>query len=81
MMADVSLRLPDSIMRKLDEHRGDVGRAEFVESCVNGFLANREVPAVGYATREELEEFKRGIRNLQTSFIEFVLTYLIELAR
>jgi len=80
-MSDVSLHLPDEIMRKLDEHRGDVGRAEFVESCVNGFLAKKEIPAIGYATREELEEFKQGIKKLESRFIEFVLTYLIELGR
>ncbi len=80
-MADVSLRLPDEIMRKLDEHRGDVSRVEFVESCVNGFLGKREMPAIGYATKEELEEFKQGIKKLESTFIEFVLTYLIELDR
>lgn len=80
-MSDVSLRLPDEIMRKLDEHRGDVGRAEFVESCVDGFLAKEEIPDTGYATREELEEFKQGIKKLESRFIEFVLTYLIELER
>lgn len=80
-MADVSLRLPDEIMRKLDEHRGDVSRVEFVESCVSRFVAKSEVPLATYATKEELEEFKQGIKNLESRFIEFVLTYLIELGR
>jgi len=59
-MSDVSLRLPDEIMRKLDEYRGDVGRAEFVESCVNGFLAKEEIPDIGYATMEELERLSEN---------------------
>lgn len=80
-MSDVSLRLPDEIMRKLDEHRGDVGRAEFVESCVNGFLVKGEIPNERYATKEELEEFEQGIKKLESRFIEFVLTYLIEVGR
>ena len=121
------LILDQGLVGKIDENRGDLTRAEFIEFCVDNCLGQiigeeaisreerraeieltsareamrreerhaeavrreerrteveltsvREKEAI-YVTGEELEEFKHGIRDLIRAFLEFTITFGLEL--
>lgn len=74
--------ISQELLRKIDRNRGGLSREEFVGLCLDAFLA-RGGNRTGwntYVTREEFEEFQRDIRGLQRSFIDFLITYLLELS-
>lgn len=74
--------ISQELLRKIDQNRGGLSREEFVGLCLDAFLARRRVRITEetYVTREEFEEFQRDIRGLQRSFIDFLITYLLELS-
>jgi len=87
MMERQTIWLPDSLLRKIEERRGQLTPEEFIEHCVDTFLAQQasekripRPPSVGeQVTREELEEFERRLKQTMRAFLEFLLTYNIEL--
>jgi hypothetical protein len=87
------LVVDDTLIDRLDQYRGDVSRAEFLEICVDRCLeefqreekrtVERELPVrhgeeAVYATRREFQEFKRSVKDLLTAFMDFVTTYRLE---
>jgi len=74
--------ISQELLGKIDRNRGGLSREEFVGLCLDAFLARGGNRAGGntYVTREEFEEFQRDIRGLQRSFIDFLITYLLELS-
>jgi len=88
MMERQTIWLPDSLLRKIEERRGELTPEEFIEHCVDTFLAQqisekqatrRAKPVGEQVTREELEEFERRLKQTMRAFLEFLLTYNIEL--
>ena len=73
------LIVPESLARRIDENRGDMGRAEFIDYCIDALLKTPHHEA--YATKEELEDFKKSIKTLLKSFIDFTLSYDLELSK
>ncbi len=94
------LVLNQGLISKIDESRGELNRAEFIdfciERCLEQFLAEerekqekrpveptppprREEP--GFATRDEFEEFRRGITELLGTFLDFYISFGLELGR
>ena len=88
--------LPEETVRKIDLHRGDMSRAEFIDFLIDTVLAQEEVkeekkvprrreeaerarPAEEYVSRAEFDEFRQSIKDLQKAFIDFFLTYGLEL--
>ncbi len=71
----------EELLRKIDQNRAELSREEFVDHCVDAFLAPEADAAAGerYVTREEFRAFQRNIQMLQASFIEFFVTYGLEL--
>jgi hypothetical protein len=52
--------VPESVARKVDDNRGDVSRADFIDSCIDSCL--KEEPGRDrYATTEEFQECKQEI--------------------
>ena len=76
-----ALYLSEELLRKIDEQRGKKSRAEFIDSCIDEFLTERGFPTARYATRKELEDLKERVTRLQKSFMEFILTYIIDLGK
>ncbi len=86
------LIVDDRLIDKLDENRGDVSRAEFVEFCLDRCLeelqterdqseekraderefVTKEREESVSATRREFQEFKRNVRDLITTYLDFV---------
>ncbi len=87
------LALERDLLEKIDENRGDLSQAAFIEFCVDSCLGRavdeesmleesytaREIETGIYATREELREFKHSIRDIIRAFLEFTVTFGLEL--
>ena len=55
--------VPKHLLRKIDENRGDMGRAEFIEFCIDFCLRHGEEPSRAGLERlsMELESFKKEV--------------------
>jgi len=75
------LNLPESLLRRIDEYRGNLSRAEFIELCVNHMASQEAATEMRspYATREELRELERSLKDLIRNFMDFFLCFKIEL--
>lgn len=89
------LLLDRGLVEKIDDNRGDLSRAEFIEFCIDTCLGVEEPEKVEkypeqefaprqkempiYATREEFQEFRRGMRELLRAFLDFFITFGLEL--
>ena len=73
--------LPASLVGAIDECRGDLSRADFINVLLERALSGNQekTTPVAYVTRQELEEFERSMRSLLRSFLEFFVTYGLEL--
>jgi hypothetical protein len=83
---------PVRLLEKIDRSRDRLSRAEFVEFCVDTLLKQEEVSvtepeekisakgakAEESVSRQEFEEFKNGIKNLQRAYIELLLAVTLE---
>ncbi len=95
MTGKAMLVLEQKLVDKIDENRGDLNRADFIEFCIDNCLreteheeVERKGPDIAeekpegtaiYATREEFQEVKRGITNLLRTFLDFFITFGLEL--
>ncbi len=84
--------IPAKLLRIIDQSRDTLSRVEFVEVCIDTLLKQGEVSGiapeeVGTAkgakveesvSRQEFEEFKRGIKNLQRAYIDLLLAFNLE---
>jgi metal-responsive CopG/Arc/MetJ family transcriptional regulator len=76
------LVMPADLVKKIDDNRGDVSRAEFIEALINSLVKEEhetKESAVQYATREELSAFQQDMRQLLKSFLDFFVSYGLEL--
>jgi hypothetical protein len=68
--------------RKIDENRGDMSVSEFINFLIDSHL---DEPAAAQqsdlVTKEEFHHFEEGIRDLLRSFLEFFLSYGLELGK
>jgi hypothetical protein len=74
------LVVPAELVRKIDENRGDMSQAEFLNYLIDNRLKSG-VKDDEYVTREALREFEHGIKDLLRSFLEFVVSYGLELGK
>jgi len=75
------LVVPADLVRKIDDSRGDVSRAEFLEALIDNLVKEKSEPkdAMKYATREELSSFEQDMKQLLKSFLDFFVSYGLEL--
>ena len=71
--------------RKLDENRGDLNLSEFINFLIDSRLkADSVKPAAAkpeYITQEDFTQFQQGIKDLLRNFMEFFLSYGLELGQ
>ncbi len=76
------LILDAATVRKIDENRGDLSVSEFINILIDSHL---DEPAASQhnelVTKEEFHHFEEGIRDLLRSFLEFFLSYGLELGK
>ncbi len=81
-MTDKKMLIVDAeLMQKIDENRGDMGRAEFINFLINSQLEESSVsqPNRNYVEREEFQEFAQGMKELLRNFLDFFISYGMEL--
>jgi hypothetical protein len=80
-MTDKSMLIVDSnLVQKIDKNRGDMGRSEFISFLIDNQLKDEEVSVENnFVSREEFQQFHQGIKELLRNFLDFFLSYGLEL--
>ena len=78
--------LPTELVQTIDANRGDVSRDSFIQLLIDSHLEGTGSEATassnaGYVTPGDLSEFEEGIRELLRHFLEFFLSYGLELGK
>ena len=76
------LVVPADLVKKIDDSRGDVSRAEFLEALIDNLVKEQhesKASQVEYATKEELSSFEQDMKQLLKSFLDFFVSYGLEL--
>ena len=80
-MSDKRMLVVDAeLVRNIDENRGDLSRSEFIEFLINSQLKGENKGNDG-VTREEFRQFQEGAKELLRSFLEFFISYGLELGK
>jgi len=78
------LIVPAEIVRKIDENRGDMSQADFIDFLIDAQLKEeKKEQAVDkkYATKEEVYAFEQDMRGLLKTFLEFFITYGLDMGQ
>jgi len=75
--------VPADLVKKIDDNRGDMSRAEFIDALIDNLVAEKPVPeetiTVEYATKTQLVSFEQDMKQLLKSFLDFFVSYGLEL--
>ena len=71
------------LVKKIDDNRGDMGQAEFIDFLIDDQLKQevKEQDEKKYATKEEIRSFEQDIKKLLQSFLDFFVSYGLELGK
>jgi len=70
------------LVKKIDDNRGDMGRSEFINFLIDSQLKEKEESKKeGGVTREEFRQFQEGTKELLRNFLEFFISYGLELGK
>ena len=80
-MAEKRMLIVDAdVARKVDENRGDMNRSEFIDFLIDSQL-KEDTGNQNYISKEEFYQFEQGIKELLRKFLEFFLSYGMELGK
>ncbi len=68
------------VARKVDENRGDMNRSDFINFLIGSCLQEGSEKQ-NYITKEEFSQFQQGTRELLRNFLEFFISYGLELGK
>ena len=68
------------VVRKVDENRGDMNRSDFINFIIDNCLTE-DSGKQNYITKEEFSQFQQGTRELLRNFLEFFVSYGLELGK
>ena len=68
------------VARKVDENRGDMNRSEFLDFLIDSQL-KEDTGNQNYVSKEELDQLEQGIKDLLRKFLEFFISYGLELGK
>lgn len=82
-MAEKRMLILDAdTVQKIEENRGDMSVSEFLNFIIDSHLEQSVAPQQGdLVTKDEFQHFEEGIRDLLRSFLEFFLSYELELGK
>ena len=84
-MPDKRMLIVDAeVVRKVDENRGDLSCSEFLTYLIDGRLEEDTVKQnvnQNYVSKEEFTQLEQGIKELLRNFLEFFLSYGLELGK
>jgi hypothetical protein len=70
------------LVKKVDDNRGDMGQSEFINFLIETQLKEKEEgKKQGDVTREEFHQFQEGTKELLRNFLEFFISYGLELGK
>jgi len=69
------------VARKVDENRGDMNRSEFLNFLIDSQLKEEDISSNNYVSKEEFNQLEQGIKELLRNFLEFFLSYGMELGK
>jgi hypothetical protein len=70
------------LVKRIDDNRGDIGRSEFINFLIESQLKEKEEgKKQGSVTREEFHQFQEGTKELLRNFLEFFISYGLELGK
>ena len=73
--------LPADLVQRIDDNRGDMSRAEFIDALIENLVSDKteskSTPL--YATKEEMAVFQQDMKQLLKSFLDFFMSYGMEL--
>ncbi len=78
--------LPAEVVARVDETRGDINRADFIDILLDSHLGKAREQGQGQepqnvVTPESLESFEEGMKELLRSFLDFFITYGLEIGK
>ncbi len=80
-MAEKRMLIVDAeVVRKIDENRGDMNRSEFLNFLIDSQL-KEEAGNQNYVDKEEFLQFAQGMKELLRNFLEFFISYGLELGK
>ncbi len=70
------------LVKKVDDNRGDMGQSEFINFLIETQLNEKEEGKNhDGVTREEFHQFQEGTKDLLRNFLEFFISYGLELGK
>jgi len=69
------------LVKKIEANRGDMSRAEFLDFLIDNQLKEESKKHNGGVTREEFHQFQEGTKELLRNFVEFFISYGLELGK
>ena len=70
------------LVKRVDDNRGDMGQSEFINFLIEIQLNEKEESKKqGGVTREEFHQFQEGTKELLRNFLEFFISYGLELGK
>ena len=79
--------LPVELVKRIDENRGDISQAEFIDLLITSQLGeNSKEQKHGsneqkYVTKEEIRSLEQDIKRLLKSFLDFFVSYGLEIGK
>lgn len=71
------------VVRKMDDNRGDMNLSDFIDFLIDSQL-KQDVNGQNnndHITKDEFRQFEQGIRELLRNFLEFFLSYGLEVGK
>ena len=68
------------LVKKVDDNRGDMGQSEFINFLIETQFKAESKKQDG-VTREEFHQFQEGTKELLRNFLEFFISYGLELGK
>jgi len=79
-MSEKRMLIVDSdTAQRIEENRGDMTLSEFIQFLLDNQLSGSSSKSDNHVTKEEFKLFEQGIRDLLRNFLEFFLSYGLEL--
>jgi len=69
------------VTRKIEENRGDLNRSEFLNFLIDRQLTEDSGNQNNYVNKEDFDQFEQGIKELLRNFLEFFISYGLELGK
>ena len=80
-MSEKKMLIVDAqLVKKIDDNRGDMGRSEFLNFLIENQFKEETKKQDGI-TREEFHQFQEGTKELLRNFLEFFISYGLELGK